>query len=405
MTVRTGGGYALEGVGVLDLAGEVGGFGSRLLADLGARVIKVEEPGGDPSRNAGSPPAGDPGECGSLSFRFENANKLGITLNLRTGEGRRIFLELVKRSDVVMEAHPPGGMDALGLGTEALREANPSVVVVSVTGFGREGPRSGYRTSDRIASAFGGQMFICGEPGEPPRKPYGRQSYYSASLFAAIAALAGLREKRKGGKNLSFDISVQEAVAATLEHVLVRYFHGETVSGREGSLHWDRAFRIFPCRDGFILMTLFHQWPTLVEWMAGEGMAGDLQDGKWEDESFRRDRIDHVIEVIGRWTMTHTTRELFEMGQSLRFPWAPVRSPAEVLDCPQLSARNFFMGVEQPEGARPLEYPGTPCRYGMPVPEKWEPPPRPGEHNRRIFHEELGIPLREMEALRSRGVI
>ena len=116
MTVRNDGEYALTGVGVLDLAGESGSFGSRLLADLGARVIKVEEPGGDPSRTAGPSPTGnDPGQGSRLSFRFENANKLGVTLNLRTGEGRRIFLELVKRNDIVIEGFPPGGMDALGL--------------------------------------------------------------------------------------------------------------------------------------------------------------------------------------------------------------------------------------------------------------------------------------------------
>ena len=406
MTVRNDGEYALTGVGVLDLAGESGSFGSRLLADLGARVIKVEEPGGDPSRTSGPSPAGnDPGQGGGLSFRFENANKLGVTLNLRTGEGRRIFLELVKRNDIVMEGYSPGGMDVLGLGAEAMREANPSIVIVSVTGFGPGGPRCGFFASDRIASAFGGQMYICGEPESPPIKPFGRQAYYSASLFAAIAALVGLREKRKDGRNLSFDISLQEAVAATLEHVPIRYFNGGTVAKREGSLHWDRAFHIFPCRDGFILMTLFQQWPTLVEWMAGENMAGDLADRRWEQEEHRREHIGHVIDVIGRWTMSHSTRELYEMGQSFRFPWAPVRSPGELLDCPQLAARNFFLDVEQPEGGPPLKYPGVPCRSGMPVPETWRPPPRVGEHNMRIFHEELGIPLQEMERLRSMGVI
>ena len=393
MKYRGDGEYALSGVGVLDLAGERAGFGSRLLADLGARVIRVEKPGG-------ASPAGR-----SFSFRFENANKLGITLDLEKKEGQEIFLELVRRNDIVIEDFPPGYMSSLGLGQEALRGANPSVVVVSVTGFGQDGPRKGYRTSDRIASAYGGQMFICGGPENPPVKPFGHQSYYPASLFAAISALVGLREKRGGRRNLSFDISVQEAVAATLDHVLVRYFHEGTVTRREGGLQRDRGFCIFPCRDGFILLTLFQQWPTLVEWMASEDMAEDLQDKKWEEEGYRRERIDHVIGVIGRWTRSHATQELFEKGQSLRFPWAPVRSPGDLLDCPQLTARNFFMDVECPEGGQAMKYPGVPCKFGMPVPREWTPPPGPGEHNRRIYHEELGMSLPEIERLRSQGVI
>jgi len=405
MKAQSNGEYALKGVGVLDLAGERGSFSSRLLADLGARVIKVERPGGDPSREIGPYWGGSPDPEKSLVFYFNNANKLGITLDLQTKEGRRIFLELVRRNDIIIESYPPGYMDTLDLGPEALREANPSVVIVSVTGFGQDGPRKDYLTCDLVASAFGGQMFISGEPEKPPIKPYGHQSYYSASLFATIAALVGLREKRRGRKNLSFDISLQESVTATLEHVMIRYFNEEMVAKREGSLHWDRGFCIFPCRDGSILLTLTQQWTTLVEWMASENMAEDLLDKKWEEEEYRRKHIDHVIEVIGRWTRTHMCHDLYEMGQSFRFPWAPVRSPGDVLDCPQLKARKFFMDVEHPENDQTLKYPGMPCKFGMPVSEKWKPPPRVGEHNNQIYHEELGIPLQEIERLHSLGVI
>lgn len=405
MKGESDGGYALQGVGVLDLAGGQGSFSSRLLADLGARVIKVEKPGGDPSREIGPYLGGSPDPEKSLFFFFNNVNKMGITLDLQTREGRRIFLELVRRNDIIIESYPQGHMETLGLGLEALREANPSIVVVSVTGFGQDGPRRDYLTCDLVASAFGGQMFICGEPEKQPIKPYGHQSYYSASLFATIAALIGLREKRKRGKNLSFDVSLQEAVSATLEHVMIRYLNEKTVAQREGGLHWHRGFCIFPCREGFILLTLFQQWPTLVEWMASENMAEDLVDKSWEDEGYRREHIDHAIEVIGRWTRTHTSHDLYEMGQSFGFPWAPVRSPRDVLNCPQLKARNFFMDVEYSESDQPLKFPGTPYKSGMPVPEEWKAPPRTGEHNNRIYHEELGMPLQEIERLHSLGVI
>jgi crotonobetainyl-CoA:carnitine CoA-transferase CaiB-like acyl-CoA transferase len=399
------GGYALQGVGVLDLAGEQGSFSSRLLADLGARVVKVEKPGGDPSREVGPYLGGSPDPEKSLFFHFNNANKLGITLDLQQKEGRIIFLELVRRNDILIEGYPVGYLNALGLGLEVMREANPSMVIVSVTGFGQDGPRKEYRACDLVASAFGGQMFICGEPEKPPVKPYGHQSYYSASLFATIAALIGLREKRRGRKNLSFDVSLQEAVAASLEHVMIRYFIEKTVAQRKGSLHWDRGFCIFPCREGFILLTLFQQWPTLVEWMASENMAEDLVDKKWEEEGYRRDHIEHVIEVIGRWTRTHTSHELFEMGQAFRFPWAPVRSPRDVLHCPQLKARKFFVDVERSQDDEPMKFPGTPYKSGMLIPEKWKAAPKTGEHNMQIYHEELGIPLHEIERLRSLGVI
>jgi benzylsuccinate CoA-transferase BbsE subunit len=405
MKAQSSKGYALQGVGVLDLAGERGSFSSRLLADMGARVIKVEKPGGDPSRRIGPYLGDSPDPEKSLFFYFSNINKLGITLDLRAKEGRRIFLELVGRNDIIIESYPPRHMDTLGLGREVLRVANPSVIIVSVTGFGQDGPRRDYLTCDMVASALGGQMFICGEPENPPTKPYGHQSYYLASLFATIAALIGLREKRRGGKDLSFGVSLQESVAASLEHVMFRYFDEKVVAKREGKLHWDRGFCIFPCRDGFILLTLFQQWPTLVEWMASEKMAEDLADEKWEDEGYRREHIDHVIEVIERWTKTHMCHELYEMGQSLRFPWAPIRSPGQGLSCPQLKAREFFLDMKHPETDAILECPGTPCKYGMPVPEKWKPPPRLGEHNNRIYHEELGIPLPEIEKLHSLGVI
>jgi crotonobetainyl-CoA:carnitine CoA-transferase CaiB-like acyl-CoA transferase len=186
---------------------------------------------------------------------------------------------------------------------------------------------------------------------------------------------------------------------------MVRYFNEEAVAKREGRLHWDRGFCIFPCRDGFILLTLFQQWSTLVEWMASENMAEDLVDKCWEDEGYRRDHIDHAIEVIGRWTRTHKSQDLYERGQFFRFPWAPVRSPREVLSCPQLKARKFFLDVEHSEGDEPMKFAGAPYKSEMLTPERWKAAPKLGEHNNQIYHEELGIPLHEIERLRSLGVI
>lgn len=179
----------LGGLQVLDLADEKAGYCSKLLADLGARVIKVEEPGGDPSRKMGPFWNDSPHPERSLSFFYNNTNKLGITLDLNHGEGKKTFLRLVEESDVVVETFPPGYLENLGLGFEVLNKINPGIILTSVTGFGQNGPRKDYKSCDLVASAFGGQMYVSGSPSTVPLKAFGEQSYYVASLYAAIGTL------------------------------------------------------------------------------------------------------------------------------------------------------------------------------------------------------------------------
>jgi crotonobetainyl-CoA:carnitine CoA-transferase CaiB-like acyl-CoA transferase len=201
------------------------------------------------------------------------------------------------------------------------------------------------------------------------------------------------------------DVSIQEAVAATLEHVMVRYFADRVVSGRQGPLHWNHAFHIFPCKDGFIHMTLFQQWETLVAWMDQEGMAEDLTDEKYGDEEFRLDRLDHILGVIERWTRTHRKDELFELGQLMRFPWSPVYSPAEVVKSPQLEARKFMRETEKSgKGPRPKTA-RLPWLLSPPVRDPRKHAPKLGEHNARIYGQELGMSKGELERLRKAGII
>jgi crotonobetainyl-CoA:carnitine CoA-transferase CaiB-like acyl-CoA transferase len=182
---------------------------SKLLANLGADVVKIERPGGDASRKIG-PFWGDrPHPEGSLFFNYHNTNKRGITLNLENSVGREIFLRLVKRSDVVVETFPPGYLRELGLDFEVLREGNPGLIMASVTGFGQKGLRNRYKSCDIVASAFGGQMYVSGSPVTAPLKPFGEQSYYAASLFAAIGILLALRKRKQSGKGEHLDISLQ----------------------------------------------------------------------------------------------------------------------------------------------------------------------------------------------------
>lgn len=392
----------LKNICILDLADEKASFCTKLLADLGAYVIKVEKPGGDSSRRIGPFEEDSPHPEQSLSFQYNNTNKLGITLNIEHRDGQKIFTRLLKKADIVVETFPPGYLDKIALGFEKLKVENAQVILVSVTGFGQGGPRHHYKTCDLVASAFGGQMYVSGPPSSP-LKPFGEQSYYTASLFAAIGILLALRKRAQTGKGEHIDISLQESVVSTLEHVMVRYFSEQVVPKREGNLHWNRSFCILSCKGGHILLTPFQKWETLIEWLEGEGMAEDLKEEKYRLEEYRRQNFDHILDVLQKWTKIHTLQELVELAQLMRFPWAPVFPPGKVLESPQLQARGFF-GQSPPTEFRPSPlYPGAPYK-GLPFNLRKK-APRIGEDNDQIYKEFLGFSDQEIAQLAAGKVI
>jgi len=395
----------LAGIQVLDLADEKASFCSKLLADLGARVIKIERPGGDPSRMIGPFLRGFPNPERSLFFYHNNTNKLGITLNLEHEDGKEIFLKLLKKTDIVIETFRPNYLREIGLGFDVLSRINLKLILVSVTGFGEKGPRNQYKSCDLVASAYGGQMYVSGSPSTPPLRSFGEQSYYTASLFAAIGILIALRKRAHAGRGEHIDISLQECVASTLDHVMVRYFYDGTIPKRQGNLSWNHSSFILPCKDGHIHLTISTQWETLIEWIASEGMAEDLTDEKWKDEEYRLRNINHVMEILQRWTRTHSAQELFQLGQLMRFPWASVYSLKEVLNNPQLQAREFFIDVEHPEIGTSLKYPGVPYKFSQFSSNRWKRAPLIGEDNVRIYQGELGYSDEELRRLSSLGVI
>jgi crotonobetainyl-CoA:carnitine CoA-transferase CaiB-like acyl-CoA transferase len=330
---------ALSGYRVLDLTDEKARLCPRFLADMGAEVIRIEKPGTTPP------------------FHWENLGKQSVTLDIELKAGRELFQKLIEKADVLVESHPPGYLETLGLGYPQLTKINSRLIMASITPFGQDGPYRDYKSCDLVASALGGQLYVTGEPGKPPLKPFGNQSYYLASLFAAIGVLLALMSRHSSGRGQHIDISLQECVAAALDHVLVRYFYQDTVAKRQGSLHWNNAFRVFPAKDGYILFSLFYQWPTLVEWLASEGMAEDLTDEKWRDRDYRLEHLDHVIEVLERWTKTQPAPQLVEKGQLMRFPWAEVASIADLLASPQLKERGFW--VEAEHSGKKYRLPGS----------------------------------------------
>jgi len=337
-------GSALSGYRVLDLTDEKARLCSRFLADMGAEVIRIEKPG--------TPPP----------FHWEDLGRQSITLDIEIKAGQELFKRLVDTADVLVESRPPAYLEKLGIGYSQLAQINPHLIMASITPFGQDGPYRDYKSCDLVASALGGQLYVTGEPEKPPLKPFGNQSYYLASLFGAIGVMLALWSRHSSGKGQHIDISLQECVAAALDHVLVRYFYEDTVARRQGSLHWNNAFRVFPAKDGYVLLSLFYQWPTLVEWLDSEGMAEDLGDEKWRDRDYRLRHLDHIIEVLERWTKSHSKAELVAKAQLMRFPWAEVASISDLLASPQLRERRFWVEIEH-QGEK-YKLPGAPCRSG-----------------------------------------
>jgi crotonobetainyl-CoA:carnitine CoA-transferase CaiB-like acyl-CoA transferase len=369
---------------VVDLADEKASFCSKILADFGAKVIKVESSLGDSSRRIGPFWQGSPQPERSLFFWYNNTNKLGITLDLEQSADREVFLRQIEDCDIAVETFVPGYLDDLGLGFKSLIELNPGLIMVSVTGFGQTGPRKGFKSCDLVASAMGGQIYVSGSPSLHPIKAYGEQSYSTASLYAAAGVLLGLRRRAKTGKGVHIDISLQEAVASTLDYVMVRYFHERVVPKRRGDRHWNDFFCLLPCKDGFLHITPLLGWETIVDLLVNEGMADDLKDEEWKDEEYRILNVEHIIEVLQGWTRGHAVDELFELGQLMRFPWAPVHSPQKILRSPQLKARGFFGDFEHPELGLRVPYPGVPYKFSFEQAKPCTRAPLIGEHNHQV---------------------
>jgi crotonobetainyl-CoA:carnitine CoA-transferase CaiB-like acyl-CoA transferase len=234
------------------------------------------------------------------------------------------FLDQAAKADILVETLPPGYLKSLRLGYDALGKLNSRLIMASITHFGQSGPYKNYKSCDLVNQALGGWLSVTGEASKP-LKLFGDQSYNVASLFTVNGILLALQQRHLTGKGQYLDVSIMECVAASLDYVLPRYFYQGIVSKRQGSRHWHNAFNVFPCKDGCILLTIHHQWETLVELMAYDGMAEDLTDEKWRDRQERDRHIDHIISIIEKWTRNHKAKELEEKGQLMRFPWAEVK--------------------------------------------------------------------------------
>ena len=321
----------------------------RLMADLGADVIKVEPPGGDSGRRLGPFAQNAAHPEASLSFAYFNANKKGIVLDLDDVEGRERFKTLARSFDVILETFPPGVMEGWGLSHARLSRENPGLVTASITGFGLSGPYSGYKAPSIVCSAMGGVMSLCGSEDKPPLAEPTNQPYHLASAFAAAGVLLALRQRESTGRGQMVEVSCQE-VQAFQQHVLVNYSANRNVLRRAGSrtpVGGGMPYGIYPTDDGFchLVVIATAHWRSFVEWM---GNPDALSDDLWDNRHVRIANADLIEPLTAEFTQTFTKAEFFRQGQERRVTAAPVNRPEEFVDDPHVREVGLFEEVEHP---------------------------------------------------------
>jgi benzylsuccinate CoA-transferase BbsE subunit len=414
---------ALHPYRVLDCTRSIGWTCGKLLADLGADVIKIEPPGGDPDRRFGPFYHDLPHPERSLAWFAANTNKRGITLAVETADGQALLRALVRQADFLLESFPPGYLDQYGLGFRELSRLNPRLIWTAITPFGQSGPYAAYRATDLIGVAMGGLMALCGDVDRPPVRLRPSQALLHAGLQAAVATLLAHQYRVRTGEGQFIDVSMQHAVSWTIMPARQAWELNRLLSGRHGT---SRAFGdqvrrvIFPCRDGHVaLMGVLNawQWGPLVEWLAAEGMAEDLSDEFWRllvehagpgaltQAALTDEELAHVDGVMERFFLTHTKAELAEAAERRGILLFPVSTVEDLLDHPQLGSSDFFQRLDHPELGQALCYAGAPYRLSATPWRLRRRAPLVGEHNIAIYCGELGLSRAELAVLLAAGAI
>jgi len=334
----------LEGLRVLDLTNDTGRFATKLLAEAGADVIRIG------SGSAG-PRMADPeaSRLGGVADWWYDNSKRRVEVDLDADEGRSVYVRLAAFCDLIVETEPPGRLASLGIDHADLSSTNPSLVQVSLTPFGRTGPRANWQTSDLVAGALGGVMSLTGLR-ELPLNSWGRQSYNVAGFVAAISGLAALRTARRSGRGELVDVSLHEAVCTTVEQLLFQYWFDDVlpypkVAERQGSLHWIRAYKVVPARRGWAMITPTPNAPGLLAWMVEEGFPAALELAKRPLAELIGD-LDKVMEVVAEFAATRDAGDLFREAQSRHIAFAEVQSVSQVVANPQHDYRGFFRDID-----------------------------------------------------------
>jgi benzylsuccinate CoA-transferase BbsE subunit len=355
---------------VLDLSGPFGAYAGRLLSDLGADVIRVVPPTGDPL--ADDPPvvATSTGPASAFQW-FVNLGKQVVELDLARPGERELCEQLFASADVLLETWGPDPVEVGGWERADVEARFPGLVMVSITPFGLDGPRGRDAGTDLVTLASGGLLALGGYPDTSPIAPTGGQAMLAASIFGAVAAIFGLIARQADGRGRRLDVSAEEAVASALEDAIPQYDLTGRVRRRAGDVPREAGTGIFRCADGYVSMVAGRlgtakAWRSLVEWLVEERAPGAevLLGDDWQSFPFRQrpEAVAQFAQVFGPFAAGRTKAQLYEEAQRRSIALAPVNEIPDVLDNPQLAARDFFVPVHVPELGRAIQFPGRPYR-------------------------------------------
>ena len=400
---------ALNGVRVIDLTQfEAGTSCTQMLAWLGADVIKVEEPThGDPGRNAMSAPGSG---HDSSYFMNLNSNKRSVTINLKSDEGRSIFLELVKHGDVVAENMAPGAIERLGIGWETLREVNPRIVLARVKGFGTYGPYSNYKSFDPVAQAAGGAVCATGSPDAPPTRPGITIGDTGTGMHAVIAILAALWQRQSTGRGQVVEVSMQDAVV-NVARIWMNSFAdtGQSPPRRGGDRWTDRpGSGLFRCAPGgpddYVYLTANvrrqRMWFALLTAIGRDDL---IEDPVYSNPSGHPEATEKINDIIEAWTMGRDKFEVMRILGEAGVPCSACFNASDIYSDPHLKERGMIVSYDHPERGR-FTMPGCPVQLED-SPVEVTAPPLLGQHTDRVLGEILGYTKEETSRLRAAKIV
>jgi benzylsuccinate CoA-transferase BbsE subunit len=388
-SVATGLGYPT----VLEISSPVTAVAGRLMADAGARVVKLEDPAATPAQSPED----------RARRLYQDTDKRSVALALGTPRGRELLATLAPRFDIVLESGEPGWLASVGAGFDVLSAANPALTLVSITPYGQWGPYAHYEADDLVAFAMGGMMFVSGVPELPPVVAPLQQAYVVGGIHASMTALACWRAARRTGRGEWIDVSMVEALAAQ-ENTLTNFKGGDDFTRREGSKHRNgNPGRVFRCKDAYVHLLIQHDdavWSRFREWL---GSPPELQGPGFENLVARRDKAALIDAVTDRILRTRMREEIFSTGQEAHLPIAPVYSIAEALNDPQVQHMGILDEVAGSGGQQYLTLrPPLQRDHAM---RPRTPAPGPGADTAAVLGELLSTSSEELAALRRDGVV
>ena len=397
---------------ILDLSDRRAAFCGRLLADYGADVIKVEPPGGDPSRRLGPYPSDVPHTERSLDFMFYNTNKRSVTLDLETESGRTLFQRLAADADVIIESYDRHYLYDRGIGFDVLRAHNPGLIMASVTPFGCTGEWADFQGDDLVVMAASGYMQITGEPDAPPVRQGNEHSHYPAAQYAAVGILAALYHRDFAhGHGQHIDVSSQEALITyyTDAHPALLWRKlGQNVTRVGTNSTLVIPLGAYPCQDGWIAAGVItpREWDALAEWIhevtGNDEVLNEAYRGGNQDRS---EHIDIITALFLEFAENFTVQQLFHEGQRRNLVFLPVNQVADLLADPQLAESGFWYDIEHDDPALGvIKYP-LGIFHSEDVAALRRPAPALGADNSAVYQGELGLSAHELAALQSNGII